>query len=187
MRKVMIAAAIGVFGLTACEDKETSAKDKNLEAQRSLMEKATAAQPVPEVNNFLTRKYIAEWMKRMDDPSKTFFTYLYSNTGQEVLYAVGTRPINICTLMTPPKKKWEGDFGEYADESLGPAPTLSGVYGSGNGGCDTYYYFEAQTDRLVHFGGNWKYITSDQPMQKPEAEPLGISVQEWREKKEGAN
>jgi len=180
MRKWMVLTAlVTTLGLAACDQGPPSAQDKNEQARNKLMERATNAVPVPEVDNFLTRKYIAKWMERMDDPSKVFFTYLYSNTGQEVLYAIGTRPINLCTLMTPPQKWWT-EGGAHHSEQLGPAPTLSGVYGSGGGGCYTYYYFEAQTDRMIHFGGGWKYITADQPMKAPQAEPLGISVEKWQ-------
>lgn len=168
---------IVLLGASECSSQEPTADQKNLKAQTTIMEKATAKVPVPNVNNFLTRQYVAEWMRRMDDPSKVFYIYLLADTGNPVGYYVGTRPVSLCTLMTPPKKKWKGDWNQYGSETLGPAPTLSGVYGSGGGGCDTYYFFDAESDALIHFA-NFKYFVSDEPLSI-DADPISVTqVQE---------
>lgn len=171
--KVMptILAAGMIFVVAGCKDTVT-ADDKNNQARDRLMERATAKVPVPEVNNFLVRQYIAEWMRRMDDPSKVFYIYLFADTGNAIGYYVGTRPVSLCSLMTPPEKKWKGDWNRYGSEALGPAPTLSGVYGSGGGGCDTYYFFDAETDALIHFSG-FNYFTADEPLGL-DAEPIRV-------------
>lgn len=166
---IIIAALLATLTLPACQEKAT-AKQKNDRARTEVMERATEAVPVPRVNNFLTREYVAKWMHKMDDPSKVFYVYLLADTGNPVGYYVGTRPISICSFMTPTVEYYQS--GGSLD--LGPAPALDGVYYGAGGNCDTYFMFDAATDAVIHFSG-FKYFTSDEPLSL-DAEPIRVAA-----------
>lgn len=153
---------------------EASADAKNAQAREQTMERATYSVPVPNINNFLTRQYLADWMKRLDDPSKVFYVYLMSDVGTYIGYYIGTRPVSVCTYMTPTQKLWRGDFNQYGREALGVAPGLDGVYYGAGGNCDTYFMFDSETGALIHFSG-FHYFTSDQPLSV-DAEPLRVEA-----------
>src|SRR3546814_5665015 len=66
--------------------------------------RATAAVPVPPTNNFVARQQLAEYMSRMDDPSKVWFVYLLGDNGNIIGYHIGSYPQSVCTFMTPDRK-----------------------------------------------------------------------------------
>lgn len=138
------------------------ARQKGVQTQERSMNKAVKNVPVPEMENFTTRKTVAKWMKTMDDPSKTFYIYLLANNGSKVGYYVAqTRPVSVGTYMTPTQKEYEVDGQPHP---VGPAPSLDGTYAGMNGGAGSqFYFFEAGTGAYMEIKG-LNYLVSDQPM-----------------------
>lgn len=174
LKPATLAVVIGMVALTGCKEGESSSRADGAKTQESLMKRAQAKTPVPQVSNFLTRDAVAKWMRRMDTPDKTFYVYLMGNNGQQLGYYVAqTRPISNCTLMTPPDKLhyWSsGNSGKAT--AVTQAPSLDGVYSTG--GCDSYFFFDAATDAFVEINGLNFYV-SDQPLAI-EAEPIRVDT-----------
>jgi len=157
--------------LTGCKvESSSSTQEQGSREQESIMKRATNKIPTYTPSNFLTRDAVNEWMKRMDVPGKTFYIYLLGDNGTHIGYYVGkTRPVSVCTLMTPPQRLVRGDLGQYNGDFTMPAPSLDGVYGGGE--CsNNYFFFEASTDAYVEING-MDYFVSDQPLSV-EAEPI---------------
>ncbi len=163
MRSKLISFLVlaSVVSFPACS-LEPSSRDQGEKVQEEIMQRAVKAVPVPQVNNFSTRKVVAKWMKRMDTPEKLWYIYIISDAGSFIAYHVGkNRPVNICTLMTPPDRE-VSTRGSGANP-LGAAPALDGVFYL-SGGCNSNYFFDAETDALVELQSSMKYLTYDQPL-----------------------
>lgn len=158
---VMVAVVLlpMLLGNDGCGGSGQSNREKAEKARASTMERAQSAVPVPKIENFINRKAVAEYMKRMDDPSKTFYVYLLSMTGDVIgYYVTRTHPISICSLMTPPDQLHDDmDWG-----TTQAAPTLNGLYANGADGCDHYYAFTADSDTMIEFSQD--FFISDQPL-----------------------
>lgn len=164
------------FTLGGCVPDEPSAQTINTKAQLTAMERATAAVPVPPTNNFVARQNLAEYMRRMDDPSKIWFVYLLGNNGNIIGYHVGSYPQSVCTFMTPPEKVREHRVGGGAGPnpvSVTTAPALDGVYYKG-GGCDTSFMFDDQTNAMIFIGG-MKFLAYDVPLDV-DVKPLVVQT-----------
>lgn len=142
-----------------------SADQTNNQARDKLMNRATTQVPVPDVHNFIARKNLAEYMRRMDNPSKVWYVYLLGDNGNIIGYHVGTYPQSVCTFMTPPKKEQDA----YNGSVVVPAPGLDGVY-YGSGGCNSSFMFDESTGAMVLIGG-LKFLAYDQPLDI-KAQPL---------------
>jgi hypothetical protein len=155
---IMLVMAMAV-GLTGC-NVESSTQEQQEKARAQINDMANKAVPTPPINNFLNREAVAEYMIRMDDPSKTFYVYLISHGEVMGYYITRTHPVSICQLMTPPEKEY-GVRGRGANP-LGAAPTLDGLYATG-GDCSHYYALTADSDTLIEFSTD--FTISDQPLQ----------------------
>lgn len=155
-----------------CVEPDTT--QRGVRQQESVMERAMTQTPVPIVNHFVTRKTVEKWIRRMDVPNKLFYIYVYADTGNLIGYYVAqSRPVSICTFLTPPVREYPVN-GNGANP-LGPAPTLDGVYYGQGGGCDQWYFFDAETDALIELVG-FKIFSTDQP--------LSVNAERIRIKKE---
>lgn len=145
---LIITLLISIFALSGCKE---SNREKSAQEQDDVLTRARNAVPTVKMNNFLVRQYIAEYMKRMDMPDKTFYIYILSNTGQYIGYYVGkSKPISSCLLMTTP----DNIYGRNSSgKAVVSAPTLDGVF-QPNGSCDTKFFLEANTNGLVELSGN---------------------------------
>lgn len=176
MRKLIY----GLFGLlltgallgnTSCSTEAPTARDANVAAQKSLMDRATAAVPVPRVSNFLSREAVAKQVKRLDEKGKLFYIYLLADNGQQLGYYVSnTRPVPTCALLTPPDDLWTytGNGGNLSQ--LMKAPGLGGTYPGGD--CRSVFFFDAQTDTYIEISDT-KYFVSDQPLSL-KSEPITV-------------
>lgn len=156
----------------------SSNEEKGIQKQAELMDQATNQAPVPEINNFLTRKKVAKWMRRMDEPNKEFYNYIFASNGQLLRHFVTNgRPISVGTFMTPTKKEYHVN-GQGANP-LGPAPALDGTYyGSGGSAGAARFAFDAATDayfEVVDLGA-FLMIVCDQPLDI-ESEKLTIKTE----------
>ncbi|HGM4965237.1 hypothetical protein JET76_22270 [Pseudomonas putida] len=168
MRKLMM-VPLGLLlcgammGNKGCEAAPPTARDKNMQAQSSLMERATSAVPVPQVNNFLSREAVAKQVRRLDEKGKLFYVYILGNNGQQMGYYVSnTRPVPTCSLLTPPDDVWK-DYngnGGLTSQRL-TAPGLGGTYSPGP--CSSVFFFDAATDAYIEIAG-LNYFVSDQPL-----------------------
>lgn len=176
MRKLLITClTIGLaMTLTACNaESDETTSERGARVQESIMQKAQSSVPVPQTNNFLTRKAVAKWMERMDQPQKLFYIYVLADTGNVIGYYVAqTRPVSECALMTAPKRLERGDRGSYGGDFQMPAPALDGVYYTG--GCDSgeAFFFDAETDAFIGLSG-LNYFVADQPLSL-DADPIKI-------------
>ncbi len=178
MKKIIIASAITAIGmsLAACKvEGESSTRAQGEKEQEAIMERATNRVPTYIPRNFLTRETVNKWMKRMDVPDKTFYVYLLGDNGNQLGYYVAqTRPINECTLLTPPDRENVYSAGSTGlTTSVTAAPSLDGVYGKG--GCESYFFFEASTDAYIETHG-MDFFVADQPLNL-DAEPITVSSQ----------
>lgn len=167
-------AAIASLSLVGCKV-ESSTSEKGQQEQERIMQRATSAVPTYHPNNFLTRRAVDKWMRRMDVPDKTFYIYILGDNGSHIGYYVGqTRPISSCTLLTPPQRLENGEWGQGYGDFVMDAPSLDGVYGGG--GCDTsFFFFDAETDALIELQG-MDFFTADQPLSV-NAEPITIRTE----------
>lgn len=165
-----VVASIMLMGASSCVKEDSQSQGRK--TQEEIMKRAQQSVPVPQVENFRTRKAVAEWMERMDTPDKVFYIYLLGNNGQKIGYYIGqTRPISVCSFMTPTER--EIGVGGSGANPLGQAPALDGVW-YGGGGCDQYFFFDAETDALHSIGGI-NYLVSDQPLEV-DVEPLSVTT-----------
>ncbi len=177
MRK-LIAIPLGLLlagsmmGNKGCEAAPPTARETNMKAQASLMDRATATVPVPQVNNFLSREAVAKQVKRLDEKGKLFYVYILGDNGQQLGYYVSnTRPVATCSLLTPPDDIWERHMGNggYSTQRI-TAPGLGGTYSPGP--CGSVFFFDAATDAYIEIAG-LNYFVSDQPLSV-KSEPIKI-------------
>lgn len=165
-------ALMGLF-LAACDPSQAASSSQaakraeaaNRAAQDDVMARATAQTPVPQIKNFLARKNLAEYMKRMDDPAKTWFVYVIADNGAKLgYYVASTYPQSSCSFMTPPQQVKEVSVSGQGSNPIAitSAPSLMGVYYSG-GGCDNTFFFDANSSALIMLTGV-KTWTSDVPL-----------------------
>lgn len=170
MQRKLITAALlsSAMFLAACQEEKNSTTERQEQQRDQVAELADRSVPAHRATNFVVRETINEYMRRMDEPNKTFYLYVMSDMGTAIGYYVArTPPVNICTFMTPP---------ERVETYVGPnnrgwvvrqAPALDGVF-YGAGACSTEYFLDAETDALIMIQGLNLFV-SDQPIQNIDA------------------
>lgn len=154
-----------VFLLAGCEGTKTF-EEKDAEHQKDLMGRAQSAEPAYKPDNFLARKAINEWTKRMDNPDKLWYVYLMTESGAFVGYHIcNTPPLSFGVSLTAPKQEYSVR-GQGANP-LGPSPGVDGVYYS-NVDSDMYFCFDAETDSLLTFKTNFVYYDKPINIDAPE-------------------
>ena len=157
MKKVIFVLALMVSTLFLAGCIEETTRQSGAREQENIMSQAIRSSPTYVPSNFLTRKAVNQWMERMDVPEKTFYIYLMGNNGNHIGYYVGqTRPICSSTLLTPPDRTNRGQ-----GQAVLSAPSLDGVYSGG--GCDSYFFFDAETDAYIEIQG-LNFFVSDMPL-----------------------
>lgn len=156
---ILMACFLSV-GMVACN--KDSTQEAGEKEQENVMERARQAVPTPQIDNFLTRKMVAKWMKRMDRPNKTFYIYVVADSGAMIGYYVAQyQPVSTATFLTPTKRE-VSVYGSGANP-LGPAPALDGTYYGNGAAASQYFWFDAETDAFISLQG-LNYILSDQPL-----------------------
>ncbi|WP_019558521.1 hypothetical protein [Thioalkalivibrio sp. ALE12] len=173
MRTVIATIALAATALTLSGCNEASTSQQQETARDNIMDRAHQSVRIPEVSNFLTREYVAEYMRRMDEPNKTFYVYVVADTGQMLGYYVArSAPVNICTFLTPPDRV-ERTTSSSVGRVLRKASGADGVY-YGDSACNTEYFFDAETDALVQIQGLNLFV-SDQPLEM-DAKPIRVQT-----------
>lgn len=165
IKKGLISGAAIFFGVVLAHaayamSNTPSSQEKGEAIQEKVTQTAFDAVPVPQIEHFLNREAVAEYVKRMNDPSKTFYVYLISYGKILGYYVTSTHPVSVCMLMTPAKR--EVGVRGSGPNPLGPAPTLDGLFGGGGAMCDHYYAMTADTGTLVEWSVDM--IVQDQPL-----------------------
>lgn len=170
--RTLLITLCAALALTGCKV-EADSREQNMRAQQSLMSRATAAVPVPQINNFLAREAVAKQVRRLDEKGKLFYVYILGQNGQQVGYYVSnTRPVSTCALLTP-SQEFVISGGGHHSAVLG-TPSLGGVYGFG-GGCNSHFFFDAATDAYVEISG-LPFFVADQPLSV-DADPIKVARQ----------
>lgn len=166
--RLLLISLCAAVALTGCKV-EADSRTQNMQAQQALMSRATAAVPVPQINNFLAREAVAKQVKRLDEKGKLFYVYILGQNGQQVgYYVANTRPVSTCALLTPNQEVRQNSYGTAV---LG-TPSLGGVYGFG-GGCNSHFFFDAATDAYLEISG-LPFFVADQPLAV-DAAPIKVS------------
>lgn len=175
MKKILIVLMFVMFAgmnVFAGGVSETSQQEGAAE-QESIMQKARALFPTPDVDNFLTRKAVVKWVERMDKPGKIFYIYIMSDVGTITHYFVAEyRPVSTATFLTPTRRIETHSYGNLAL----PSNALDGTYYGEGGAANQYFFFDAETGAYIELKG-LNYIVSDQPFET-EAPAISFKKQE---------
>lgn len=166
------ALALSVALLAGCNESTSDTRDIGKKEQENIMQRAVDSEPTYQPTNFLTRKYVNEYMRRMDDVNKVFYIYVLGKNGNMIGYYVGTRPVNVCTLLTPPDQLHHANSTNGRAMAVTKAPQLDGVYS--NGGCNVEFFFDNATDALIEIK-DLSYFIADKPLDV-DAEPITVST-----------
>jgi len=158
--------------LSGCGGVETPPETQKTEAAFSEEQQARliAAHPQPVLDYSLERVNLTERLERFNDPNKTSYIYLLSDTGQ--IYAflpIKGKVSSVNSLMSTGQQIVQDPFawGDGKSGAIVESPQEDGSYGT-NG--DAIFFF---TTEDVYVEWNGKYLLVDQPLQISE-QPLLI-------------
>lgn len=155
-----------MFFATGCDLwADTSVSTQNRIATRTAQDlnnaNAMSAYPVPNVQNFLERKTVSEWVKRWDKPS--ILTYCYIFIGQNCIgyFITNGKPASSQSYLIP-EDYTETHFGQGGGGNVTrQAPDLDGTYGSNNAG---YRFFLANGTAVECSGTMVSCVYADAPL-----------------------
>jgi len=133
-------------------------------------------QPVEAGNFSPTRDGLGKWTKTwMDAPGKTAYTYIFQMGNPA--------PIGYYVLQGPPISYAANASQPYRPECHGSTscvlmanPSQDGAFYNQGAGGNQFYGFDAQTGRVLEWGGDGlSYFLSDRPLRL-QAPPLGDAV-----------
>ena len=163
MKKLIVKLTILVLGcmlLVGCGGSSETAQQVDQKTQGEVLLRAQAIEPIYEIQNFLSRKAINKWLKRVDVPNKEWYVYLHAPMTGEILgyYVSSTVPLSYGVAISNPVQIINSG---NVDDAVIPAPSLDGVFYSG---IDerTWYFFDAETDTLITTNMNVSFM--DQPL-----------------------
>ncbi|WP_217214850.1 hypothetical protein [Streptomyces sp. AC550_RSS872] len=164
---VVAAVLLSGFGVTACEDDSSQAKETK--AKEKAYDKMVANQPIEIPEYSTTRETINRWIKtwgKASSKGKLSYVYLQNAKGEYGYFVLKGLPVSYCSLGTPPSKT-ESSNGGMVNV---PLPEMDGTYSNGAGTCNTYYGFDATTGAYLEFtlGMNQSFFLFDQPSTLPE-------------------
>lgn len=170
MRRVMILVAILVSMLVIAGCSEQSASEKENQAKSQNYTNLQNQQPTGSMDYSPTRETINFWMDTWDENGKISYVYLFAANGQEIGYYVFEGlPVSYCASQTQPEEySWQN--GEQFQEI---APSMDGAFYAQ---CPqgVYYGKDAGTGSFIEFstGGSQNYLLTEQPLDRPDVEPL---------------
>jgi hypothetical protein len=155
---VLTVLTICLFAI-ACGVQTESART-DMEAQDKILGRAQTAEPAYQIQNFLARKAINKWARRMDTPNKLWYIYLRAESGAFIGYHIcNTVPLSYGVSITNPQRVVE--LGNEQDVVM-PATGIDGVFYTG-ADSGLYFCFDTETDALMlfHIGNSTMY---DKPL-----------------------
>lgn len=160
--KVIFAVlAIALVAAVACSSGPRT-YERDREAQENVLTRAQAAEPVYQIQNFLSRKAINEWLRRVDTPNKLWYIYLYTEAGFIGYHICKTIPLSYGVSMTNPKQRIYSSNGSV----VVPAPGLDGVFYTGTDP-GVHFCFDAETNALVTFNSLFVYYDAPLDLDVP--------------------
>jgi hypothetical protein len=137
-----------------------STQEKDERIQEQILKNAQSVENVYQPKNFLSRKSINNWTKRMDTPDKLWYIYLMTDSGAFIGYHIcKTVPLSYGVGLTSPVREYNTS-GQGANP-LGAAPGVDGVYYTGTDP-SVHFCFDAETDAMIVF--NQKFVYYDKPL-----------------------
>lgn len=164
--------AAGILGLSACEVEESS-QSKESDRRQGSYDTLTQNQPAKEMEHSPTRKTVNKWVETWGtDPNKLAYVYIQNGNGDYGYFVMEGPPVSMCVMLSP---NYEIEGNSWGNVVV-PAPGMDGAYYGGEGSCDTYYGFDAESGAYLEFtvGMNQSYFLFDQPMDLPgDLVPMG--------------
>lgn len=165
-------ACIGVFGLTACDERTQDADATNRNVSHQTMQEA---QPAETMSYSPTRETINFWIETWDEPGKLSYVYLQNAEGNMLgYYVLEGLPVSYCAQISPNYRLDDRGSGNRTTTVV-PAPANDGAY-YGEGNCNTYYGKDATTGAYVEYtaGLGMNVLLFDQPLPQTNGmQPLG--------------
>jgi hypothetical protein len=173
----LIAPAAGMLAvgllLVGCTSSPGTSQQQETNRQQSSYDRLVAAEPAREMTNPISRRNINRWIETWDDPSALAYVYLLGVNGQLIgYYVLDSTPSNMCDSLTP-NYRIEEHRGTTLTRHVVPAPSLDGVYRSGNE-CQRYYGFDAVSGAYIEFTIGSHFL-SNQPLPL-DVQPLGVAT-----------
>lgn len=159
MKKIFsfIVACLLAMCFISCDILEETPEQKNQretrEAQTATQSAAMTAYPAPQVQNFLERKTVSEWVKRWDKPSVACYVYLISQGNILGYYVSNGKPVSTQSYLIPEEK-----IEYHSGAVVLQAQDLDGTYGANNPGIR---FFTASGIAVEYGGENFAYLYSD--------------------------
>lgn len=152
MFKVILVLLGCLLILGACEENTDLNKQRKKQTamQVTNQEKAEQLYPMPQIDDYITRRQVIRWTDEMDNPS-VWYVYVYLRGVPEPLgfYIADAPPTPYCAFLNPPDQvidRYEGDV-------VVTAPGIDGVY-YGEGNCnDLNYFWDEASGAMVQLKG----------------------------------
>ena len=93
MKKILFISLVVILlmvTVVGCGDRELTPQEVDKAKQEEILDRGQTAEPAYMTNNFLSRKAINKWLERMDDPSKTWYVYEFSDMGSVLRYYISS-------------------------------------------------------------------------------------------------
>lgn len=168
------------LGAGSCDEKPSPAKTES-DAREDAYNQIVKNQPRVDGKYSPAREAINRWKETWMQGPRLAYVYLMASNGQIVGYFIlDAPPTSYCTRITRPYD-WEdipGD-GDSAKVQV-PAPADDAVWYTGDGSCDVYYGYEAVTSTYREWAvnGALTHFVTTQPLDIPNVQPLGITIEE---------
>src|SRR6056297_2082488 len=109
MRKLLVILLVICLGfsLMGCEESNnTEAQKRDQEMQGAMLSKAQTVEPAYQINNFLSRKAINDWLERVDVVDKEWYVYIHAPISGEILgyYVSSTIPLSYGVGLSNPQQ-----------------------------------------------------------------------------------
>lgn len=158
---VTLVLAISLLSLSACRDQQDTNRETMEKSQSEVMKRALEVEPTYIPENFLVRKQINKYMKRLDRPRATYYVYILANSGDFIGYfVVENKPASSCDALT----NSQSIEGNSSAKVVVNSPTLNGVFSNGTS-CQGKFFFDAESDALLEtMGRGLNMLLSDAPL-----------------------
>lgn len=153
---VLLFVLVFSLGNDDCAPPPAANYNKEVQARKA----AEAAEHV----QFSANSEIENIKRRLEltsNPEQIGFVLLLNDMGQPIMYtSVKGKVTSGGKRLTSPEKVWGPlSCGQYCDQTLGPAPSDEGTWGSS----DPYVYFWTTNGQYIQWNGS--YLYSDQPFR----------------------
>lgn len=174
MRKLVIGLVVvcALFGLTGCEEIESSASDKDKENTTQVGDKLAKNQPTPTDIDYSLERYNlikrAYWVNGMRDKANSLaspiadmplgYVVLFTESGDVVgQFTIDGKVTSLNSFLTPDSEYYEMVYGGSYTKENKWVPDVDGSYGEN----DTGIFFFTTDGKYVEWTGT--YIYSDIP------------------------